>query len=140
MVQALENGRQFQGNNDAELAGWLKAIAANVLLNELRKYKTQARDVDQEMSLAIDQSSARLEAVLAADQSTPSQHAVRDEQLLRQAAALEQLPADQRAALILHYLEELSLKETAERLGRSEAAVAGLVKRGLRELRRRMRE
>ncbi len=60
---------------------------------------------------------------------------VRNEDLLRLADALTQLPAAQREAIILHHLQGASLTETAERLGRTDAAVAGLLHRGLRKLR-----
>ena len=48
---------------------------------------------------------------------------------------LGKLPQDQREALRLRYLEGKTLLEIAERLDRSEMAVAGLLKRGLRSLR-----
>ena len=51
-------------------------------------------------------------------------------------AALERLPEAQAQAVQLRYLEGCTLAETAERLGRSEAAVKALVSRGLGALAR----
>jgi RNA polymerase sigma-70 factor (ECF subfamily) len=82
----------------------------------------------------------RLEAWLAAEQSSPSQQVAYQEQQLRLAEALEALPEDQRSAVELHHLQGLSVAEVAERLGRTRTAVAGLIKRGVAGLRHRLRE
>jgi len=81
------------------------------------------------------ESSARLEAWLIAEQSSPSQQAMHNEQMLRLADALTALPDGQREAVVLHYWQELSLNEVAAQMGRSPASVAGLLQRGLKTLR-----
>jgi DNA-directed RNA polymerase specialized sigma24 family protein len=48
----------------------------------------------------------RLQAVLAADQSSPSQQALRNEQWLRVADALARLSPAQREAIVLHYCKD----------------------------------
>ena len=53
---------------------------------------------------------------------------------------VEVLPEDQRRAVELHHLQALPSAEVAELLGRSEASVAGLLRRGLKRLREVMRE
>jgi RNA polymerase sigma-70 factor (ECF subfamily) len=45
------------------------------------------------------------------------------------------LPEAQREALTLHYWSGLTLMQIAEQLARSRDATAGLIKRGLRQLR-----
>lgn len=52
--------------------------------------------------------------------------------------ALQRLAHRQRAALVLHYYEDLSERQTAEALGCSVSAVKSLVSRGLTELREQM--
>ena len=54
--------------------------------------------------------------------------------------ALARLPEDQRLAVELHHLEGRTLAETAEIMGRTRSAVASLVFRGLRNLRRMLDE
>jgi RNA polymerase sigma-70 factor (ECF subfamily) len=95
------------------------------------------RDAVRERSLqqALEDSSARLEAWLAAEQSSPSARAERNETILRLADALGQLPAANREALVLRHCQGLSVAEISARLGRTPPAVAGLLKRGLAELR-----
>jgi RNA polymerase sigma-70 factor (ECF subfamily) len=133
---------QFRGRTAAELAGWLRQILARTLANELRAFGQARRDVGAEHSLEadLDASSCRLDAWLAADQSTPSERADRRERADRLAAAVAALPPDQRAAVLLKHIENLSLAEIAARVGKSTAAVAGLLRRGLARLRELMEQ
>jgi RNA polymerase sigma-70 factor (ECF subfamily) len=142
LLEAHQARDQLRGLTDAQLAAWLRRALAHNLADEARRLGAQVRDVGRERPLerAVDESSARLEALLAAEQASPSQQAVRQEDLLRLAEALSGLPEDQRVAVELHHLEGRTLAETAEALGRTRAAVASLVFRGLRNLRQRLGE
>jgi RNA polymerase sigma-70 factor (ECF subfamily) len=142
LLQAYQALDQFRGHSEAEWAAWLRQILARNLAQTLRDFGRAKRDLAREQSLqaALDASSARLEAWLAADQSSPSQRAERAEQALRLAEALEQLPEAQREALVLQHWQGLSLAEIGGHLGRSPEAVAGLIKRGLKQLRHLMQE
>jgi RNA polymerase sigma-70 factor (ECF subfamily) len=139
--QALLNAHQglgqFRGRTEGELAAWLRQILANSLADEIDKALAKKRDLAREQVLGagLDESSARLEAWLVADQSSPSQRVSREEQLLRLARALAQLPEDQRQAVELKHLHGLSVEETGRQLGRSKAAVVGLLFRGMKRLR-----
>jgi RNA polymerase sigma-70 factor (ECF subfamily) len=53
---------------------------------------------------------------------------------------LAALPDANREALVMHYCQDRPLVEIAAELGRTPAAVAGLLKRGLRQLREKLRE
>jgi RNA polymerase sigma-70 factor (ECF subfamily) len=127
----------FRWKGEAEMAGWLRKILANSLADVARRFGTEARDVYLERSLqaSLEQSSSRLESWLTADQSSPSTQLLRQEQLLRLAAALGQLPDDQRQAIELRHLKGASLEEMAKQLGRSKGAVAKLLFRGIEKLR-----
>jgi RNA polymerase sigma-70 factor (ECF subfamily) len=63
---------------------------------------------------------------------------MRDEAAVFLANCLQELPESQREALRLRYVEGASLKEISTAMGKSEMAVAGLLKRGLQALRNRM--
>ena len=54
------------------------------------------------------------------------------------AEALATLPEDNREALILHYFQGEPLAEVARQMDRTTASVAGLLKRGLKQLRARL--
>lgn len=127
---------------DAELAAWLRRALANNLADEVRRCRAEKRLLDRERSLeaALDESSARLAAFLAAEQSSPSQRAERCEELLGLAEALPRLPDAQRLAVELHYLQGWPLAAIAEHMGCSKPAVAGLLHRGLARLREWFRE
>jgi RNA polymerase sigma-70 factor (ECF subfamily) len=137
--QALD---QLRGQSEAGTAAWLRRILVNNLADEIRKLGSGKRDMSRERSLeaAVDESSSRLEAFLAAEQSSPSQRAMREEQLLHLAQALATLPESQRKAVELHHLQGRSLSEIAEDLGCTKPAVAGLLHRGLKSLRRRLEQ
>jgi len=124
----------------AETAGWLRAILSHNLADALRKLSARKRDVRREWSLdaALDQSASRLERWLAAEQSSPSQRAIRQEELLRMVASLAELPESQRRAIELHHLRGMPLSAIASELGTTKAAVAGLLHRGLKTLRIRL--
>ena len=118
----------------------MRRLLSNNLADEIRKARADKRNIARERSLeaAMDASSSRLEAFLVADQSSPEGRLERSEQLVQLADALQALPEAQRQAIELHHLGGLSLGEVATRLGRTAPAVAGLLHRGLDQLRQRM--
>jgi RNA polymerase sigma-70 factor (ECF subfamily) len=139
LLEAHARGERFSGDDEAYLA-WLRAALVNNLRDALRALRRDKRDVRREQSLeaAVDRSSANLAGCLAADQSSPSQQAARNEDLVRLSDGLLALPEGQREAVVLHHLQGWTLGEVASRLGRTDAAVAGLLHRGLRRLRELM--
>jgi RNA polymerase sigma-70 factor, ECF subfamily len=136
--QALD---QFRGRSPAELTAWLRRIFARALANAVRDHGRGRRDVGLECSLerSVEESSARLDAWLAAEQSSPSQRAERNEQSMLLVKALAELPEAQREALLLKHCQGWSLAEIGRHLDRSPAAVASLLQRGLRQLRQHLR-
>jgi RNA polymerase sigma-70 factor (ECF subfamily) len=140
LLAAHRHAGQFRGTTRAELAAWLGQVLDRQLANLLRDHRRACRDVRRERSLeqTVAESDARLAACLAAAQSTPSQQAARNEHLLLLARALAALPEAQRQAVELRYLGGCALAEIAARLGRTPAAVASLLHRGLANLQSRL--
>ena len=140
LYEACEVLRQHDPAIGGAVAPLLRRLLANNLADEARKALALKRGAGREQSLeaALQTSSVRLEAFLAADQSSPGDRAERAEDLARLASALDDLPEAQRLALELHYLQGWSLAEVAKHLGRSKSAVAGLLHRSLETLRDRL--
>jgi RNA polymerase sigma-70 factor (ECF subfamily) len=137
LLEAHQARQRFPAESDAPPLAWLRRILANNLNDEVRKLTAAVRDVQRERSLeqAMDASSARIAAWLQADQSSPSQHAQREEDLSRLAVALARLPDEQRTAIELHHLQGLPLADVAAQLDRNKGATAALLYRGLKKLR-----
>ncbi len=137
LMDAYQKRDQFRGTSGAEKAAWLRQILANNLVDALRAVGRKKRDVGREVSLEmqIEQSSQQIGMWLAAEQSTPSQKLDQHELAIRLADALAELPSAQREALVLQNWENWTLAAIAEHMDRTPAAVAGLLKRGLRRLR-----
>src|SRR5262249_26312076 len=142
LLEAHRQRAQFRGTSAAEMAAWLRQILAGTLIDAQRALGRARRDVARERSLeaALDQSSAQLGGWLAAPGPSPSAHAQQHEQAVRLAEALATLPEAQREALMLRYYQGCALDDISRQLGRSPAAVAGLLKRGARQLRTLLHE
>lgn len=137
LFEAHQVLRERDGRTPEERLAWLRKCLANNLTDELRKLNAEMRDIRRERSLdaALCESSQRLAAWAAASGSSPSGHAVREEDAVRLAAALAALPEAQREALVLQHWQGWTVAEIAAHLGRTRTAVAGLLKRGLARLR-----
>ena len=72
--------------------------------------------------------------------SEPADLAMVDEESAAVLTALRSLPERQRACLVLHYYEELSIAEVAEALGISKNSVKTHCQRGLASLELRLKE
>jgi RNA polymerase sigma-70 factor (ECF subfamily) len=142
LFEAHRDLAQFRGRTVAEQAAWLRQILARNLANVVRDLRRDKRDLAREQPLqaGLDESALRLEVWLAAEQSSPSQQAERQERAVRLAEALATLPENQREAVVLRHWDNCSLAEIAERLGCTTAAVTGLLHRGLRSLRKRLHD
>jgi RNA polymerase sigma-70 factor, ECF subfamily len=138
LVQAVGGWSQFRGQTEAAKISWLRTILARQLANAFRDLLRHKRDVRRERSIeaALEQSASRLGSWwLVSDQTSPSQVAIASEQAVELANALAELPDAQCQAVTLHHFEGWTLDQIGEHLGRSPAAVAGLIKRALKTLR-----
>lgn len=132
MLEAYQAWEQVRDASPEERQALLKRILTNNVVDIIRRFTAQARDVDLEKAL---NNSA---AGVIADQSSPSMQAIRHEQESGLGLALTRLPEDQRTALELKHLRGCSVAEIAQRMKRSETAVGGLLRRGMRTLRELM--
>ncbi len=137
-----ETSRAPRERTEAETAAWLRSILGHNLADGLRKLAAHKRDVRRDRSLtsALDDSASRLGDWLATQESSPSQKVIRQEQMVRIAAALASLSENQRRVIELHHLQGWTLAEIARELETTNAAVAGLLHRGLKALRAELDE
>ena len=125
----------FRGQAEPELVAWLRRILENNVSETVGEHvRAQKRSTRKEKSLT-ESGDRAMASNLAADQSSPSQRAMRSEAAVYLAQAVDTLPEDQREAIRLRYMEGWTLTQIAEHFDRSQVAVAGLLKRGLRGLR-----
>lgn len=138
LLTAVAKGGQFRGTTEAERAAWLRTILAHHLAYAMRRFGRRGGERVRSLEAGFDRSSARLAAFLMADQSSPSEGAIRAEEAVLLADALARLPDDQREALELRHFQGLSVSEVGARMGRTVPAVAGLLHRGSKALRSHM--
>jgi len=132
-LSAVRKFDEFTGDDADALAGWLQLIHERNLIDTARKHlEAEKRAVGREETVI---ESEPLDDV---ELTSPSQRLMRGESAVRLARALVFLPDDQHEAVRLRHLDGWSLEKIAERMDRSKRAVAGLLYRGLENLRDRL--
>ena len=131
-----EKAHTLRGNH---FKPWLFTIATNVAIDGLRRRRRlQVISLNQKLDCA-DGRGEELGAVAVADNRyEPSQEVVRAEQKEQVRQAIELLPANQRATLVLSYYQQLSYREVAEALGCSIGTVKAQMYRALKTLAQRL--
>jgi RNA polymerase sigma-70 factor (ECF subfamily) len=139
-LEAHRSFPQFAGLDTRELAAWLQIILDHKVAGAIRDHALlQKRNVHRDRSMDDShRGMASLKQQLDAGLSSPSQKAIRGEEEERLAQALTMLPDDQREAVRLRHLEGWALADIARHMGRTPAATAGLIKRGMQTLRRQL--
>lgn len=110
-------------NGDSRLRTWGIGIALNVC-RELRRRKPISPEVTAIEPLARD--------------SDPAKSAEHAEDCQRLTGVLETLPDRQRETVVLRYLEQLSVRETAGLLGCAEGTVKATLNQAMTRLREKM--
>lgn len=125
-AEVLNSRTRFRGQSQAELDGWLYAIARTKLARYRRRGRIEKRALTK---LGVDaphlsaEEHERIEALIDLAEARP---------LISE--ALAGLGADQREALRLRVIDELPYEEVAVRLGVSEQTARARVSRGLRAM------
>lgn len=132
-LSAVRNFSEFQGEQSAQFVAWLQVIHDRNIVDAIRAHTADKRAVNREGPVVDDRHQINL------DGESPSARAMRSEDAVKLAQAMESLPADQREAVRLRHLEGWSLGRIAETMDRSDEATAGLIKRGMAKLRERFR-
>lgn len=127
LVQGQLQFGSFRGKSREELAGWLRSILRNHLLNMARAYSREKRDVGREQ-----RTDGR---VVHPRQLSPSGEAMERENRAFLLEALGRLPELYRRVIELRHDENLSFSELGRRLDRTEDAARKLWTRAVQKLR-----
>ncbi len=139
--EAHRDFAQFRGQSTGEFVAWLRRIVVNNILRVVEQHVlAEKRDVRREVSLEeigrrLEQSTVRLETLLAQEADSPSRCATRRENEVMLADALAELPADYREVILLRHIEGLPFEDVARRMDRTAGAVRMLWLRALKKLR-----
>jgi RNA polymerase sigma-70 factor (ECF subfamily) len=118
-VRAWRALPRFEGRS--EFSTWLQRIVTNLAINRLQRDRLRsATSIDDLLHLRDPREAAPVE------NTTTTR---------RVAEAIAALPPAQRTAFVLRFQEDLSVKETAERMGVSEGAVKASAFHAIRKLR-----
>ena len=124
-ADAYLNRESCRGDwQEPEIFGrWLRGVARN-------RYRNWTRGRTRQRAHVITVEPATLEQVAEPGDSEPSK------QVERLRSAIDRLPVKQRQVVLMHYLEETSVKEVAALLGVSSKTVEGQLYQARRSLRR----
>lgn len=135
-LRAFIHFDEFEGSTEGEWIAWLKTILNSRATQSFRDAGRKKRG-DGAKHLPLDSPKAMEEPAI---QQTASQAVAFKEQWHQLLGLFHQLPENQQTAIRLCRLEDLSLAEAGQQLGKSADAVTGLLKRGLETLRASMQD
>ncbi|MDG5470678.1 RNA polymerase sigma factor SigX [Jeotgalibacillus sp. ET6] len=127
-IRVMKSYEGFQGKSSEKT--WLFSIAKNVAIDHFRKQST----IKKRIMSSFDWSKKEQ----AADSLLPSEIAELNESMRELYACLDQCTTDQRMVVIMRYIQELSIAETAQILGWTEGKVKTTQHRAIKSLRDKM--
>lgn len=142
LAGACEDWELLRTFTEPELMAGLRKRLQNDVKDAVDYWTRGKRDVgvEQHTEPSVDESHAQLVEKVAAEQTSPSEKVMREELLVQFAAALDQLTEGQRTAIELRHIKGWSLRVISSHMGRTDSAVAGLLRDGKRKLRLLLRE
>jgi len=119
----------------ARFSTWLFKIAANVCLNEIRRpvYRAKLESIDQ---TAEDGPGGDREITMDPERSMPDALLEAGQQQALVHQAINRLPGEQRAALLLRSTEGFSYEEIGQQINRSENHVKTLIYRARQHMKK----
>ena len=135
LLKAHANLGGFRGGSREEMAAWLRVILEHQISDEAERRSRGPDRRSVSLDRTIEDSSRRIDVWLESNDPSPSGPLNALERSMKLAGALARLPAEHRRALELHYLAGAKVEEVAEAMERTPASVAGLIRRGVGQLR-----
>ncbi len=117
----------------AKFTTWLFRIASHLALNHIRdgRHERHQESLDEEISAGMGRQ-------VASGAPTVEQSLVRESKFIEIRQAIQNLPAKQRAAVLMHKYEEMEYSQIAAALDCSESAVKSLLFRAYEGLRSKL--
>jgi RNA polymerase sigma-70 factor (ECF subfamily) len=135
LLHAVRGFDGFRGNTEAELLAWLRRQLLNNLVNTARLYREAGkRRLSREVALDTGASSCAGRLDPSADISSPSEHAIAQEEREALEHAMQKLPDDYRRVLELRYQHERSFEEIGTEMGLTANAARKLWARAIKRL------
>lgn len=139
LLEAHQQSQVLTSFEEGPFFGWLRRALRHNVLDAIKHLRTLKNEAARRIRASeIEDSFVRLEELLVAENTSPSEVVLRNEQIARLLGAVQALPGSQKEAVILKHLKGYSLRQVAEALGLSDAATAGLLHRGRKQLAERL--
>jgi RNA polymerase sigma-70 factor (ECF subfamily) len=136
LVDAMQGLSEFRGETEVAFEAWTARLLERNILQSMRRHTAEKRDIRRETIDWDPLDSAQLVwHSIAGTGTSPESMIFRGEAALDLALALEKLPEDQRLAVELRYLGQQPLQAIAKYMAKTTGAVAGLIRRGVENLR-----
>lgn len=141
-IQAIGDIEQCEARTEQVFFAWLKSVADHRwqdITKGLNRKKRSGDHVQVRRPLGdLADSMVDLVELISDQGKSPSRRVARNEAVQAIRVGIAGLANDQREAICLHHIEGKSLEDTAAAMGRSPAAVRGLIHRAKRALRNTM--
>ncbi|MBP2240720.1 RNA polymerase sigma-70 factor (ECF subfamily) [Cytobacillus eiseniae] len=129
-IRVLKSYERFEGKSSEKT--WLFSIARNVAIDSFRKQKGWKQRILEK----FDWSTAQVKD----DHPIPEEIAVQNEEIQKIYKCLDKCTIDQRLVIVMRYIHEFSIIETAQSLDWTESKVKTTQHRALKVLRKHMEE
>jgi RNA polymerase sigma-70 factor, ECF subfamily len=129
-IRVLKSYQHFEGKSSEKT--WLFSIARNVAIDAFRKQKGWKQKIMEKFDWSSQQ--------VKDEYPIPEEIAIQKEEIQIMYQGLENCTVDQKMVVIMRYIQELSITETAEALGWTESKVKTTQHRALKVLKKNMEE
>lgn len=129
-IRVLKSYQHFEGKSSEKT--WLFSIARNVAIDAFRKQKGWKQRIMEKFDWSSQQ--------VKDEYPIPEEIAIQKEEIQIMYQGLENCTVDQKMVVIMRYIQELSITETAEALGWTESKVKTTQHRALKVLKKNMEE